>query len=326
MREDCAHEGDVSHAVREPLVSIIIPAYKVAPFIKETLDSVFSQTFTDYEAIVINDGSPDTDELERGLEPYRERILYLKQENRGAGAARNAGLRAARGRFVAFLDGDDTYVPTFLSDQLQLIQSNGGYDLVYADAKNFGEFTPDGLTNMDVNQSRGEVDAEALISGRCNVITSAVLARRELILEVGLFDETLRNSQDFDLWIRLAKHGACFSYQRKVLVGRRIYAGSLASEPINSFAGEVRVLEKTSLREDLTGTERSALESTVMLRRAAIELIKAKRCLLEGDFNSASKSFQFANEQLRSWKLRLVLIWLRLAPGLLQRCYKLRPT
>jgi hypothetical protein len=179
---------------------------------------------------------------------------------------------------------------------------------------------------MDVNPSRGAVDAEGLISGRCNVITSAVLARRDLILEVGLFDETLRNSQDFDLWIRLAKHGARFNYQRKVLVGRRIYAGSLASDPVKSFTGELQVLEKTSLRDDLTPGERSALEATSKLRLAAIEIIRAKRCLLDGDFNSASRSFHFANEQLRSWKLRLVLIWLRLAPGLLQRCYKLRPT
>jgi len=311
---------------RNPEVSIIIPVYNVAAFMQETLDSVFAQSFRDFEVIVINDGSPDTVELENAIESYRPVITYLKQPNQGAGAARNAGLRVAGGRFVAFLDGDDIWLPNFLEEQLKLIQSDGGYDLVYADATNFGEFKPDGLTNMDVNQSRGEVDAEALICGRCNVITSAVLARRDLVLNVGLFDETLRNSQDFDLWIRLAKHGARFNYQRKVLVGRRIYAGSLASDPLKSFTGELRVLEKTKLRDDLTAAERSALESTAKLRRAAVELIKAKRCLLDGDFNSASRSFQFANEQLRSWKLRLVLIWLRLAPGLLQRCYKLRPT
>jgi len=326
MTQGAVRNVDRSDAAAGPLVSIVIPAYKVAPFIGETLASVFAQTFSDFEAIVINDGSPDSDELERAITPYRNRISYLRQENKGAGAARNAGLRAARGRFVAFLDGDDTYVPTFLADQLLLIQADVGYDLVYADATNFGEFTPDGLTNMDVNQSHGEVDAEALISGRCCVITSAVLARRDLILEVGLFDESLRNSQDFDLWIRLAKQGARINYQRKVLVNRRIYAGSLASDPVNSFTGEVRVLEKTSLRDDLTPAERSALASTLKQRQADIELIKAKRSLLSGDFDSASTSFQFANEQMRSWKLKLVLIWLRLAPGLLQRCYRLRPT
>ena len=73
---------------RPPAVSVIIPAYNVAAFIGEALDSVMAQTFTDYETIVINDGSPDTVELERVLEPYLDRIVYLKQENGGAGAAR----------------------------------------------------------------------------------------------------------------------------------------------------------------------------------------------------------------------------------------------
>jgi glycosyltransferase involved in cell wall biosynthesis len=143
MTEDVSYHYESIEAVHDPLVSIVIPAYKVAPFIKETLDSVFAQTFTDFEAIVINDGSPDTDELERALEPYRARIVYLGQEkNQGAGAARNLGLRVARGHFVAFLDGDDTYFPAFLSEQLELIRGHGGYELVYADATNFGSFKP----------------------------------------------------------------------------------------------------------------------------------------------------------------------------------------
>ena len=79
-----------------PLVSVIIPAYQIAPYIAETLGSVFAQTLTDFEVIVVNDGSPDTDELERELAPYRDRICYVRQENRGAGAARNRGVQDAR--------------------------------------------------------------------------------------------------------------------------------------------------------------------------------------------------------------------------------------
>src|ERR1700737_1020302 len=90
---------------RNPEVSIIIPAYRVAAFMQETLESVFAQSFTDFEVFVINDGSPDTVELENAIEKYRLAITYLKQANQGAGAARNAGLRGARGRFVAFLAG-----------------------------------------------------------------------------------------------------------------------------------------------------------------------------------------------------------------------------
>ncbi|HET6973737.1 MAG TPA: glycosyltransferase family A protein, partial [Pyrinomonadaceae bacterium] len=177
-----------------PLVSVIIPAYKVAPYLAETLESVFAQTFSDFEVILVNDGSPDTDEMEKVIEPYRDRIVYLRQENRGAGAARNTGLRSARGRYVAFLDGDDIWLPGFLSEMVSFID---GYDLVYANALLFGASQVAGLTYMDTNPSSGEVTCESLLAERCNIITSGVLARREPIVELGMFDETLRNSQDF---------------------------------------------------------------------------------------------------------------------------------
>ena len=97
-----------------PLVSIVIPAYNVAPYIGETLESVFAQTFDDFEVIIVNDGSPDTDEFERAIQPYRERIVYLKQENRGASAARNTGLRAARVSLSCF-SASSLVIPSFKS-------------------------------------------------------------------------------------------------------------------------------------------------------------------------------------------------------------------
>src|SRR5713226_4394344 len=91
-----------------PLVSVIIPAFNSAQYISETLSSVFGQNFLDFEVIVINDGSQDSEELERVLQPYLNRITYLKQENRGPSSARNAGIYQARGQFIALLDADDT--------------------------------------------------------------------------------------------------------------------------------------------------------------------------------------------------------------------------
>ena len=99
-----------------PLVSIIIPAYNVAPFIVSALESVFAQTVKDFEVIVVNDGSVDSLELETAIAPFRDRIQYLVQENRGPSAARNAGIRRARGEFVAFLDADDSLLPHFLEE------------------------------------------------------------------------------------------------------------------------------------------------------------------------------------------------------------------
>ena len=314
------------HAPVQPLVSVIIPAFKVAGFIAETLSSVLAQTFSTYEIIVINDGSPDTGTLELNMVPFSQFVNYIKQENRGAGAARNAGLHAARGEFVAFLDGDDLWLPEFLQEQLRLIQSDGGYDLVYADAINITENGRSRITNMQVNPSDGPVTAQSLIAGRCNIITSSVVARRAVIEAVGFFDEGFPNSQDYDLWLRLAKHGARMTYQKRVLVERRIYDGSLASDPIKSFTGEIRVLEKTARRSDLTKAEREALNRKLKLRHADIEVCRGKQRLSAGDFGAALTAFRAANAFYQSWKLRAVLFSLQCAPRLLQRVYKLRTT
>jgi Glycosyltransferases involved in cell wall biogenesis len=312
---------------RVPVVSVIIPAYNVAPFIGDTLRSVLAQTFSEYEVIIINDGSPDTVELETVLAPYLDRITYLKQHNQGAGAARNTGLRAARGEFVAFLDGDDEWVPTFLEKQIRLIRSGPGYDLVYADAQLFGNSPKARGTVMQREPSDGPVTFESLLAERCLINTSTVVARREPILEVGLFDVTLRNSQDFDLWVRLAKrNGARMTYQREVLARHRVWNGSLASDGIKSVEGELKVLAKVSQRADLTPGEREALSRTVSLRSASVEVDRGKRSLLHGEFEAAAKSFRFANDYYRNWKLTMVLWCLRIAPQLLRRVYQLRAT
>ena len=308
-----------------PTVSVIIPAYKVAPFIRETLDSVFAQRFTDFEVIVINDDSPDTSELEQILEDYPDSLIYLKQSNKGAGAARNHGLRVARGEFVAFLDGDDVWLPDFLSEQLRLIRSDGGYDLAYADAVNFGEGYRDNSTHMAHNPSHGAVSFKKLVGGECNVVTSAVLALREPIMRVGCFNEHFRNSQDFDLWLRLAKDAnARITYQKKVLLRRRLYPGSLASDPLRSFAGELAVLDSVRQRTDLTADERETLENTIRKRQATVEILKGKRELTSGDFKKAAESFSEANRHWPSKKLDVVLFCMRIAPRVLQQVYRMR--
>src|SRR5262245_50161993 len=106
-----------------PTVSVIVPAYNVAGYISETLDSVFAQTFGDLEVIVINDGSPDSQGLEIALAPYLDRIVYIKQPNKGAAAARNTGIEAARGEIVAFLDGDDVWLPNYLELQVRVLRN-----------------------------------------------------------------------------------------------------------------------------------------------------------------------------------------------------------
>jgi glycosyltransferase involved in cell wall biosynthesis len=115
--------GQFIEASGSQRVSVIIPAYDVAPYIAETLNSVFAQTKSAFEVIVVNDGSPDTEELEEVLQPFRDRIVYLKQENRGLFGARNTGLRAATGDLIA-LDGDDIWMPQYIERQTQFLRSH----------------------------------------------------------------------------------------------------------------------------------------------------------------------------------------------------------
>lgn len=144
------------HTSRRPAVSVIIPAYNAAQYVGEALESVFAQTFADYEVIVVNDGSPDTDELERVLAPYMERTTYLKQENRGPSGARNTGIERARGKYVALLDSDDLWLSDYLTKQVALLDADPELDLVYSDALIFGDSTLAGRTFMEMAPSRGQ--------------------------------------------------------------------------------------------------------------------------------------------------------------------------
>jgi glycosyltransferase involved in cell wall biosynthesis len=304
-----------------PKISIVMPAYNVAPYIGETLESVFGQTFTDYEVIIVNDGSPDTEEMENALQPYITRVRYLKQENRGAGAARNEGLRAARGEFIAFLDADDLWESNYLDEQLKFILEQN-CDLVCADAMHFGKSHLAGRTFMnafmDTAPPTGEFTFLNLISAERSLITSGVLARRQPILEVGLFDEGLRNSQDFDLWLRLAQQGKRLSYQRKILLRYRIHENSLSGDEVNRTVRQLRILDKIEMSIDSMPDERVQILKTIRRRRSLLEYELGKLYLEQGKFDSARESFAKANTLQRNWKTLVAALLSRLAPSLLR--------
>lgn len=312
-----------------PAVSIVIPAYNASAYIGETLQSVFAQTFADYEVIVINDGSPDSEVFERAIEHYRERIRYISQKNGGASSARNAGLRAAQGQLIAFLDADDLWSPNYLDEQLKFIREQN-CDLACADALVAGDSPDAGKTYMEAVMKTapgsGEVTFLQLLSSERSLITSGVVARRDLILKVGLFDLSLRNAQDFDLWLRLALHGARLAYHRKVLLKYRARLGSLSGDAINSHQRELRVFEKIEQSYPLKPSERIEVSVVIQKRRALIEYELGKLYLLPGDFARACESFARANSAglAQSWKPRTALWLTRLAPRMMQALYRRR--
>ena len=307
-----------------PIVSVIIPAYNVAPFIGETLTTVFAQTFNDYEVIVINDGSPDTEEFERALQPFIDRINYIKQGNRGAGAARNAGLRSARGEFIAFLDADDLWLSNYLEEQLKFIREHD-CDLICADAIHFGNSPFAGRSYTEVLMPTapptGTITFLGLVSAEQSLITSGVVARRQPIFDVGLFDENLRNSQDFDLWLRLVHGGAQLRYQRRVLLRYRSHESSLSGNEVNRITRQLLVLEKVETEFDLEPAARKEASRAIACRRAVLQFELGKIHLKQGEFDKAHESFANARSASTNWKT-LVAFWTsNTCPRLIQAIY-----
>lgn len=303
-------------------VSVIIPAYRAASHIAGAIDSVLAQTRPAHEIIVVNDGSPDAAELEQSLAPYGNRLVYITQQNAGAAAARNAGLRHATGTYAALLDADDIWAPEFVADQVAFLERTG-FDMVYADAAIEGDPFAAGRTYMDLLPSRGEVSVRSLLLRTCNVLTSTVVARRSVLLSAGLFDSSLRMAEDYDFWLRLAHQGARIGFQRRVLATRRSRADSTSADDIALFRGVLAVYHKNSALE-LSDAERTAMLHATRLTEGALALRVAKQELYRGDFAAAISGVRAANQVFDRWKLRLALFGLDLTPRLMRWIHRRR--
>jgi teichuronic acid biosynthesis glycosyltransferase TuaG len=301
-----------------PTVSVIIPAYNTAEFIMETLDSVLQQTFKNFEVIVVNDGSPDTEKLESVLAPVRDRITYLKRENRGPAAARNAAIGLARGTYLAFLDSDDAWLPNYLENQIEFLEKNTGFAAVYCDSRCFGDLRFAGQTFMQLSPSTGPVTLEGLILIRCQVCTSCTVARCSAVVDAGLFDEDqrLRGIEDWDLWVRMLHRGNAMAYHGAVLGRRRLRPGALSAASVSMLAAQLCVLRKIEDTLDISPSIRSAIRSRLQVVEAQFELEQAKLFLAGNRLGEAEESLRKANDFFQGTKLRLILLGLRSAPNL----------
>jgi glycosyltransferase involved in cell wall biosynthesis len=308
-----------------PLMSIIVPAYNVSSYIGEALSSVFIQDFKDYEVIVVDDGSTDTPQLEKVLAPYRDRINYIRQDNRGIAAARNTALRAARGELIALLDSDDVWLEGKLTPQLEFMKS-GGYDMVYADALLFGDAPwPEGTTFMDRSPSNGEVTVYALLDNQCTPVVSTVIMRKDIVAQVGNFDEDDRNlTEDYDLWLRMARAGARIGYQKKVVAKYRYRSDSISASRIRLHEAALRVLQKTKRGMQLSASETEALDRTAQRLESIMTLERGKNAIVSGEVDAARAILSKAKETNSSWKIPAALLMLRMFPGLLQKYLRKR--
>ena len=301
-----------------PTVSVIIPSYKTADLIAACLDSVFAQTYKDFEAVVVNDGSPDTPELEKVLEPYlvreADRIVYLKQENKRTAGARNNAIRHARGEFVAFLDSDDTWIPGHLASQMQLFAEDPSLGLAYSNG--LVGLPGEEREFMERCPSTGEARFESLLVERCQIPISTVVARKDAIVRAGLFDEKLARCDDYDMWVRTAFYGAKIAYTRKIQarmpVGR---PGSLSQSRARMAEGYWTILEKYKQTLPLKDSDREVGEKRAAEIRARYFLEEGKSKMDQRQFDQARKLLSEANGYLHKPSLSLTLVGLKLAPS-----------
>jgi len=181
-------------------VSVIIPTYNRRNCITIALNSVVAQSYKDYEIIVVDDGS--TDDTTEVLAPYRGTLRYFYQENRGIAGARNRGIREAKGEYIAFLDSDDYWVPEKLARQVACFSENPHYGMV---ATRCSSISPKGKFRK--KNRPGKSGWILLDLFNANFIrTSSAMITRECLESVGLFDESLPECEEYDLWLRIAAH------------------------------------------------------------------------------------------------------------------------
>jgi glycosyltransferase involved in cell wall biosynthesis len=206
-----------------PIVSVVIPVYNGERFISQTLDSVFAQTFQDFEVIVVDDGS--TDGTEAVLRTYADRILYIKNDHGGPASSRNRGIAASQGSLIAFLDADDLWLPTKLEKQVAFATNHPEYGIITTDAATFDET---GVTEASAAAHKhipsGYVLKDLLFDNWIG--TSCAMVRRECFAKIGTFDQdAFVRGEDWVMWMRIAAVYPVY-FLDDVLVHYRVHSQS----------------------------------------------------------------------------------------------------
>jgi glycosyltransferase involved in cell wall biosynthesis len=188
--------------MNQPKVSVVVPAYNTMKYLPETLDSILHQTFSDFEVLIVNDGSSDN--IEEWFEQIQDsRVKSISQQNAGLSSARNTGIRHSQGEYIAFLDSDDTWEKTKLEKQVKYLEEHPSIDLIHTWILLIDEH---GISTGRILKSFAVGDVWQQLIQQNIIACLSVMVRRHCVESVGGFDETLRSLEDWDMWIRIAKN------------------------------------------------------------------------------------------------------------------------
>lgn len=226
------------------LVSVVIPFYNRAEWLKPAVESVLTQTFSDFEVIVVDDGS----EEDSGFLEWAGdlRVRYVRQEHRGAAAARNRGIQLARGKYIAFLDADDVFLPEKLQVQVSQMEARPDIPLSHTS-----------YWRMDAKGNDLEVIRSGTFGGKvypgivtqCPIATPTVMVRRDALARQGLaFEESVRIGEDAILWIEVARRHEILGIDR-TLSKVRLHGRNAYSDPEAQYRGGIEIL-RHAFRKD----------------------------------------------------------------------------
>jgi glycosyltransferase involved in cell wall biosynthesis len=226
-------------------VAVIVPCHNAASYLPRALDSVLAQTYSHFRLCVVDDGS--TDETAKILRRYADYVSCVRQQRAGVAAARNRGISVSKGRYIAFLDADDYWLPTKLERQIELLEQNPGFGLVCSDCETIEGGKSIGAYFLNRRVPKAGKLFE-LLTRECFVFTPTVVVRRACVQEVGLFNESLEVSEDFDLWLRISARWDVAVVPEVLAVREKRPEGlSLSTSPERYLENGIAALENVKL-------------------------------------------------------------------------------
>jgi glycosyltransferase involved in cell wall biosynthesis len=254
-----------------PLVSAAITTFNRAQFLPEAIESVLGQTCRDVELIVVDDGS--TDDTPAAVQPYRERIRYIRQKNLGRSSARNSALAAAEGTFIAFCDSDDAWLPDRLERQLPHLERrpvamvHGQVELIAADGRTLTEETE--AHRAIFSRAHAQPVTYAGYAWECRCLSSTILARADALRAVGGYDPALV-LDDYDLYLRLALDYEIVFLDGPPLARYRLHPEQMRPEEL--ALGQIQTAEKhialLDRRPEVPDARRARRNFNLMLARS----------------------------------------------------------
>jgi glycosyltransferase involved in cell wall biosynthesis len=306
-----------------PAVSVIVPAYNVELYVGPALDSVRAQTYADFEVVVVDDGSTDaTGEILAGYAARDRRVRIITQSNRGLSAARNAALRASRGRNLAILDSDDLWQPIYLESQLAILDAHPEVDIVTANARYLGG-PASGQPARPCPDPRPAPDLANMIADETAVFIMSVFRRRVYEI-VGGFDEKFRTNEDYDYWLRAAVAGCRFTRNDAPLGYYRLRGDSLSANDVRMLSGILRVYSKLRPSIEDRPAELAILDSQVERFETELLAAEVRQSLEEGNAPAVEEHLAALHRRRGGAVLGLAALMARWTPGLLARTYRVR--